>query len=161
MSSYVLRLITKTDFPCCGHSMIFDPGATYKAKLQGVGMAGSRIEVQAVCSVDLNKSAAHISDHVSDLEDSYMPVYITFHDIQPRVFLALLGSTFHFFYFICLENCFSVCMISVHMAATDMKIARICTESRTASNGISSGIQNLKKPKQIELLFPCLSNLGF
>ena len=37
------------------------------------------------------------------------------------------------------------CMNRVLMAATDVKIAGICTESRTASNGTSPGVQNPKK----------------
>ena len=37
------------------------------------------------------------------------------------------------------------------MEATDVKIAGICTESRTASNGTSPGVQNPKKiTKQIQ-----------
>ena len=40
------------------------------------------------------------------------------------------------------------CMNRVHVAATDVKISGICTESRTASNGTSPGVQNPKKNKK-------------
>ena len=36
------------------------------------------------------------------------------------------------------------CTNRVHMAATDVKIVGICTESRPASNGTSLGVQNPK-----------------
>ena len=54
------------------------------------------------------------------------------------------------------------------MTAADAKIARICTESRTASNGTSAGVPDPKnqktKPKKVQkhnsIVFSCLSNPG-
>ena len=40
------------------------------------------------------------------------------------------------------------CMNRVHMAATGVKVAEICTETWTASNGISPGVKNPKHPTE-------------
>ena len=75
-----------TDTDLCIESLREIPKKLEKIKktLRGTCMAGSRIVVQATCTLDFQKSA-HPSVHAPGLSEDLMPVCNIFQDIHPRL----------------------------------------------------------------------------